>query len=173
MLTREKYWQWAHSDLLSNAERGVVAEYLVGSATGSLGEQRTEWDAWDLTTPEGIRIEVKSSGYVQSWKQEKPSTIRFSVREARGWIAATNTYNKDLERNADVYVFCIHKEKDRTIADPLQTDQWDFIVLSAEVLNRQLGQQKSVGLSTLLRIGGKVIEFSSLAEGIRSAAPNE
>jgi|GEM_PF-4375483 len=28
------YWQWAHSDLLSNLERAIVAEYLVGQALG-------------------------------------------------------------------------------------------------------------------------------------------
>jgi hypothetical protein len=29
-------WQWAYSDLVSNDIRGVVAEYLVGSALGRL-----------------------------------------------------------------------------------------------------------------------------------------
>ena len=29
-------WQWAYSDLVSNDIRGVVAEYLVGSALGCL-----------------------------------------------------------------------------------------------------------------------------------------
>lgn len=170
MLTREKYWQWAHSDLLSNAERGVVAEYLVGTATDSLGEQRTEWDAWDLTTPEGIRVEVKSSGYVQSWKQEKLSDIRFSVREAKGWMAETNTYTTDRARSADVYVFCIHKEIDKALADPLKVNQWDFIVFPVNLLNQKLGSQKTVGLSTLLGIGGELISYDSLSEAIRAAS---
>ncbi len=41
---------------------------------------RAEWDAVDLTTPDGIRIEVKSAAYIQSWHQVRESTISFRVR---------------------------------------------------------------------------------------------
>ena len=60
-LSKSSYLKWAHSDLLSNAERGVVAEFLVSKATSSLSDSRVEWDAIDVTTPQGIKIEVKAS----------------------------------------------------------------------------------------------------------------
>jgi hypothetical protein len=41
--------------------------------------------AYDLITSTGIRIEVKSSAYLQSWSQKRLSTISFSISPARYW----------------------------------------------------------------------------------------
>lgn len=60
------FWRWAHSDLMGNAERGILAEYLVACALNIPRNVRGLWDRYDLITPEGITIEVKSSGYLQS-----------------------------------------------------------------------------------------------------------
>jgi len=46
--------------------------------------------ACDVTAPSGLRIEVKTSAYVQSWKQSKLSAISFDIAPKRGWDAATN-----------------------------------------------------------------------------------
>jgi hypothetical protein len=163
------FWSWAHSDFLSNAERGVLAEFIVGKALDAIGTQRSEWDAWDLTMPNGVKIEVKASGYVQSWAQTKPSIIRFSMREAKGWIAKTNTFSDVVSRPADVYVFCIHTEVDKNIADPLDLNQWEFIVIPTKLLNEKLGAQKSVGLSTLLKIGGESVVYENLSSAVSRA----
>ena len=64
------FWQWAASDLLNNTTRGHLAEYLVGQALSAGPKSvRTEWDSFDLTTPEGVPVEVKSAAFVQSWAQ--------------------------------------------------------------------------------------------------------
>src|SRR5687767_5377816 len=42
------FWQWAASDLVSNALRGRLAEFLVAQAMGIADGVRTEWDAYDL-----------------------------------------------------------------------------------------------------------------------------
>ena len=55
------FWRWSVSDLVSNATRGRLAEYIVASALGLATGVRSEWDAFDLLTPAGLRIEVKSS----------------------------------------------------------------------------------------------------------------
>jgi hypothetical protein len=67
------FWRWASSDLVGNALRGLVAEYLVARAVGAHVSTRTEWDAVDVTTPGGIRMEVKTSGRVQTWARRKAS----------------------------------------------------------------------------------------------------
>src|SRR3954468_6951472 len=54
------FWQWSSSDLVSNALRGRIAEFLVARAHGVDREVRNEWDAYDLATPSGLLIEVKS-----------------------------------------------------------------------------------------------------------------
>ncbi len=42
------FWQWAYSDLLSNRNRALFAEFIVGTALGVLGQPRVEWDSVDL-----------------------------------------------------------------------------------------------------------------------------
>ncbi|WP_238406556.1 hypothetical protein [Rhodococcus sp. YH1] len=102
------FWAWAYSDLLGNAMRGVLAEYLVGTALGCVhGRTRLEWDAWDLRTVDGIRLEIKSAAYLQSWRQSAYSRIGFDIRPTTAWYAETNTYSSDRRRQADVYVFCL------------------------------------------------------------------
>jgi len=64
------FWKWSVSDLISNATRGRFAEFIVASALGiNMENVRDEWSAYDLISPEGIKIEVKSAAYIQSWHQ--------------------------------------------------------------------------------------------------------
>lgn len=119
------FWRWSVSDLLDNATRGVFAEFLVGTALGYLdGAVRTEWDAYDLETADGITIEVKSAAYLQTWHQDKLSQISFGIAPTLGWTALTNTYSTQRKRQADVYVFCLLDHRDKRTVDPLDTDQW-------------------------------------------------
>ena len=64
--------QWAYSDVSSNASRGILAEYIVASALGIAAATRREWDAYDLETQDGVKLEIKSASYLQSWAQAKP-----------------------------------------------------------------------------------------------------
>jgi len=60
------FWKWNVSDLLSNTTRGTLAEYIVAIAMDiDLSNIRQEWNAFDLETKEGIKIEVKSSAYLK------------------------------------------------------------------------------------------------------------
>jgi len=78
------FWRWSCSDILSNATRGVIAEYLVAQALGIATETvREEWAAWDLTARDGTRFEVKSAAYLQSWRQKRHSRISFGVLRTR------------------------------------------------------------------------------------------
>ncbi len=76
------FWRWSTSDIVSNATRGVLAEFIVAKAMGNISSSvRNEWDAYDLETNDGIKIEIKSAAYIQSWHQEKLSTIKFLVQK--------------------------------------------------------------------------------------------
>jgi len=169
-LDRSEFWQWAYADLLSNAQRGVLAEFIVGKALNCLKENRVEWDAYDLITEDGMKIEVKSAAYVQSWKQERLSDLRFDIAQKQSWFAETNTFGDKLARSADVYVFCVLAEKDRRKINPLDLRQWFFMVISSEIINDKFPNQKTVGLPTLMKVGVRQIAFEELAAEIRSAA---
>lgn len=166
------FWRWACSGTLGNAQRGVLAEYLVGLAVDGVREGiRVEWDAFDLVTPEGVTVEVKSAAYLQSWRQERESRIQFGIAETLGWTAATNTWAEALSRQADVYVFCLFTSRDRAEANPLDTRQWRFWVASTAHLNEVVGRQKTLSLNALLsRVGPEETDFAGLREAVRRAA---
>lgn len=166
------FWRWSTSTLLDNATRGILAEFLVGTALGCLGDTpRIEWDAYDLRSSEGIAVEVKSAAYLQSWRQVRPSRISFGIKPTYGWNARTDSYSPDPRRQADVYVFCLLDHHDRHTANPLDTDQWVFYVCSAHRLDDTLGSQETITLSSLLHtIGPSRATFSEVAETVRRAA---
>lgn len=146
------FWQWSSSNLLDNALRGVLAEYIVGTALNATDGVRVEWDAYDFHIPDGPRVEVKSSAYLQTWKQKAYSTISFDIAPKRTYDYETNAYSSDSLRNADVYVFCLFTHRELASANPLQLDQWEFYCINSSRLNDELGPQKRLSLSRLLAL---------------------
>ncbi len=169
-ITLLEFWQWYASDLVSNALRGVLVEFIVALALGCLEETRREWDAVDLETRDGIRVEVKSAAYLQTWKQHTRSAIRFSIGATRGWDAKTNTFADEKRRIADVYVFCLLAHRDKRTLDPLNLDQWEFYVLPTLRLDRAVGSQATIGLATLGKLGPEKVGFSAIGEAVQRAA---
>lgn len=167
-IDKNDFWNWAHSDFLSNAQRGILAEYIVGKALNCLKGKRLEWNAYDLVTNSGIKIEVKSAAYLQSWEQNKFSEIRFDIGQKKSWYTETNTFNKASERSADLYVFSVLSEKDRKKIDPLNLKQWFFMVLPTGTINIRFGKQKTVGLSTLENLGVRHLAFEEIKAAIEN-----
>ena len=157
------FWRWNGSDLASNATRGVFAEFIVASALGiDLSLPRTEWAAWDLTSPEGIRVEVKSAAYLQSWTQKEFSKINFSIRLARSWDADTGIMAENPKRSADIYVFCLLKHQVKETLNPLDIEQWEFYVLSTNELNNYKRSKTSITLTSLQRLANKSVQYEEL-----------
>ena len=92
------FWSWAHSDMISNAERGRFAEYIVSCALQSSSQYRIEWDSVDVVASNGIKVEVKSSAYLQAWSQEKFSSIQFDIAPRNpGIVLLICTVKQSLE----------------------------------------------------------------------------
>ena len=160
------FWQWSSSDLINNALRGMLAEYIVASAVSSTSSIRKQWEPYDILSPEGIRIEVKSSAYLQSWTQKHHSIIQLGIAETKGLDSKTNAYTGTKSRHSDIYVFCILANKDQNTLDPLDLDQWDFYLLKTEILNSSLVNQKSIGLSSLLKLNPVKTDYMNLRKSI-------
>ena len=167
------YWRWAHSNLIDNAERGAFAEYIVHIAMKAVEPTRVNWDKYDVKSPEGIAIEVKTSGYIQSWAQSRLSSISFSIRPTYGWDSATNTYASECTRQSDVYVFCLLVHKNQDTINPLDMTQWKFCVLPTAVLNKEVGNQKTISLSGIMKLGGKETDYNGLRDTVLSAANDD
>lgn len=164
------FWRWSASDLLSNATRGRFAEFIVANALGiPLDEVRDEWGAFDLLTPEGIKVEVKSSGYIQSWFQKKPTAISYGVPKTRAWNPDTNLQDIEARRQADVYIFALLAHLDHTTIDPLNVNQWVFFALPTAALDQRERSQHSITLKSLETLSEGSVAYGELRARVLSA----
>ena len=168
----QDFWRWSTSDILSNATRGVLAEYLVARALGIAVEEgvRDEWAAYDLTTPEGVKIEVKSAAYLQSWYQERLSRISFLVAKTRTWDPATNLLDSMPARKADVYVLALLHHQDKATVNPMDVEQWCFYVLPTSLIDARTRSQHSITLPTLEQLGVVPTAWHELRTTVAKAA---
>lgn len=162
-----EFWQWAYSDIIGNIERGHFAEYLVACALNVRQNTRVEWDKYDVLTNDDISIEVKSSGYAQTWQQKGKSKISFSIHPTRAFNSKTNAYEEEIKRQAQIYVFCVHnyEKKDEGI-NPLDMKQWDFYILPTEKLNMEVKEQKTISLQKIIKLGAEKCSYSELSASI-------
>lgn len=172
------FWAWGYSNILTNNLRGVFAEFLVATALGETRGTRTEWDAFDVLyrsagVDGGAKIEVKSSAYLQSWEQEKPSAISWGLGERYAFDPKTNDWTPEKARHADLYVFCVYTEReDRDPAKVLDLGRWEFYVVPTGVIDEELGNQKTVGLGRIKALTDSV-GYSHLRERVDEALANK
>lgn len=167
------FWSWSVSDILSNATRGRFAEFVVGTAVGLNPENlRDEWDAYDLLTDKGVKIEVKSAAYIQTWNQKKISTISFSIKSTKYWDAVTFSEDIQSKRHADIYVFCHLKHLDKATIDPLKMEQWDFYVLPTFKLDQYERSQSSITLNSLRKLTNPIV-YNKLESEINRVAEEQ
>ena len=158
-----EYWQWAYSGIVGNTERGNLAEFLVAKALAIATDVRNDWADFDLTTTDGTKIEVKSSAFVQSWKQIRVYRPRFSIKKTLPtWDYASTT----KQRYADVYVFCLLAHLDKETINPLDVAQWEFYALRTDTIERDFGDAQSISLRDL-RSRSKQYSYSELKQGVR------
>jgi hypothetical protein len=167
-ITVLSFWQWSSSELLGNALRGVLAEFIVASAIDVLEKPREEWDAYDLLSPQGLKIEIKSSSYLQSWEQTKLSKIIFGIQPTSAWESSKGR-SEVFKRQADIYIFCVLAHKDKRTVNPLDLIQWDFYILDTTVLNEKKPSQKTITLSSLKKLNPVKVKYDELRAEINKS----
>jgi hypothetical protein len=160
------FWQWSASDLLTNTNRGRLAEFIVASALGKHNKVKEEWLPYDLITDSGIKLEIKSSAYLQSWHQNKLSRIIIDISPKRSWDPSTNKLSSTLKRNSDVYIFCLQNHKNIESLDIFNISQWHFYILSTSILNDKLPNQKSISLISLQKLKPIFSTYNALKASI-------
>jgi hypothetical protein len=166
------FWRWAHSDLVVNPSRGVLAEYLVATAVGDAGAVRNGWATHDVTLPAGdghpvIRIEVRHGGYLQTWQQPAFTKVHFGRLRSWGWNRETGKLDLPPAFHADVYVFAVHTCKDPDQLDVLDLAQWDFRVLHRKTIEEY--GTKSLAWRTVQRLAPKSVPWEGLKDAAREA----
>lgn len=160
------FWQWAYSDIIGNTERGCLAEYLVALACNIDQKVRVSWDSYDLELPNGIKIEVKSSAYLQSWKQKRYSKPIFGIPKTKAWDYIENLYHEESKRQADVYVFALLSHYYNETLNPLDTSQWEFYILRTEVIDLEMKDRKQISLDKVKELNALRSSFSELKSNI-------
>ena len=167
--TLREFWQWSGSNLLGNTERGILAEYLVAKDLGLHADVQQSWLPFDLQTSSGIRVEVKSGAYIQDWMQTAYSRIVFGIRPTFAWDPKTNEFEGVRRRQSDVYVFAVLVTRDQSQIDPMDVSQWEFFVLPTKTLNQVVGDQKSITLSRVRKLGATPVPFGQISGAIERA----
>lgn len=157
--------------MVGNTARGRVAEYIVARALGLAGDGvRDEWAPYDLETASGVKIEVKSAAYVQSWHQKRLSSITFVAPRRRAWDSATNALSEEKKRHAHVYVFALLYHKEKSTIDPLDLAQWRFYVLPTATLDARTRSQHSITLASLQKLCSGGVMYPDLAGSVERCA---
>ncbi|MBN1883178.1 MAG: hypothetical protein JW885_13505 [Deltaproteobacteria bacterium] len=169
-LTLKDFWAWAYSDLLTNTVRPLYAEFLVTAALGHTDTPREEWADVDVRHDTGdgtLTVEVKSAGYLQSWRQKDYSAIIFDIGKKQGWDPHTDEYHDTPVRAADCYVFCVYEERqDKNPKHVLDVNRWSFYVIGTDDINRTFGDQKKVGLGGIQKLCPEPVRYDNLRERI-------
>lgn len=178
--TMLNFWSWAYSDLIRNVNRGAFAEFVVREAMNTQCRNapprtdfRVSMDAYDLLSPDGIRVEVKSSAYIQAWESEHPARISFRIAPAKS-LDSSGNYSADSQycRHSDVYVFCVWTAMSRE-QNILDLSLWDFYVIATKTLDQKVPNQKTITFQSLLSLQPRKVDYFGLYEAIRSEAMND
>lgn len=172
-ITMNDYWRWAYSDLADSINRSVLAEFIVASSIGAAhiddNASRSALKLYDLLSPGGYKLSVKSAAYVQSDDTEHPDHISFQIAPSRILNSAGQPrLDTPFKRNSDAYVFCIYKamEKDEY---PLDLDLWEFYVLSTSALDKEKPIQKTITLPSLLKLEPVWCDYYGIGDALQKA----
>ena len=156
------FWQWSGSGLAGNTARGILAEFIVASALGLTSGVCNDWEECDLRLPSGLRIEVKSAAYLQTWRQNAYSRITFSIHPSRAWDPKTGIMDTTAKRHSDLYVFCLLAHKEKATLNPLDLDQWEFYILPTRELDTHHPTGKTLSFSGLLKLEPRKVSYPEL-----------
>ena len=153
--TIKDFWQWSYSDLLIEKNRDDLGLFLVANALELTKMPRINWGNVDLRY-RGKKIAVRTSGYVQSWKQKRPKRVLYDISPKKGIVAKTENSRTFRNREAEIYIFCLQTEKDVKKINLIDVDQWRFYIVSTEKLDLEFHDKKRIGIRPLNKMATPV-----------------
>lgn len=151
--TLQDFWQFQFSNIYDLQEH--IAEFLVAKALGiNEPHNRNGWTLWDVDY-EGLRIEIKETGYYYSWQENG----HISKRRSWGITKAFSEYKNpksEYKRQSDVYVFCLNTGESPKDSDPLNLEHWEFYIVKTKLIDEKCGDHKSISLNRVRALTNKV-----------------
>ena len=158
------FWQWTYSDILINKNRDDLSLFLIAKALELTDMPRIDWQGCELRYRKK-KIAVKTSGYIQSWKQTKPKRVLYDIAPKKGIDAKRNDSMTFRNRESELYIFALSTEKDVKKIDILNLEQWRFYIVRTAVLDDEFETKKKIGLRALNKLATP-IHHSRLKEQI-------
>jgi hypothetical protein len=195
MPTRETIKRRANKELfdtqlMDNAIRGYWCEAMVAESLGSGCEiVGGGWNAWDIQIgedlgafPDRIRIQVKSSARLQIWNKangkQSDCTFNLTYRKKPDYHDEYHsTANcEDFGFLCDLYILCLHDERDIKKADQRDPSQWKFYLVPVAGENCYFSELELANAHTLIANGKqKTSSFmrrpETMEKGIRGRSP--
>ncbi len=147
------FWQWTYSDMLINKNRDDFALFLVAHALELTKMPRIDWGKIDLRYRKK-KIAVRTSGYIQSWRQKKPKRISFDISPKTGLDAKKEDSMTFRNREPELYIFCVLAEKDVKKINVLDLEQWQFYIVRTTDLDIHFPKNKKIGLRPIKQLAG-------------------
>lgn len=158
------FWQWSYSDILINKNREDLGLFLVAKALGLTDIPRIDWSGCELRYRKK-KIAIKTSGYIQSWKQKKAKRVLYDISPKKGIDAKKKDSLTFRNREAELYIFALATEKDVSKMDILNLEQWRFYIVRTAVLDDEFETKKKIGLRALNKLATP-IHHSKIKEQI-------
>ncbi|MDH2907924.1 MAG: hypothetical protein PXX83_07515, partial [Candidatus Nitrosotalea sp.] len=127
---------------------GMMGQYIVAWALGIDNISNDTWQSYDLLSPNGKKIEVKTTSYLQVWKQVRKPIPQFKIRKTYAFSKDTG-YSKTNDFQADIYVLCYFFENNKEIADVTNLNQWKFWVFQRTTIELLFEKRMTVRVSEL------------------------
>jgi hypothetical protein len=80
-----------------------------------------------------------------------------------------NCFDNVKKRQADVYVFCLLRHKDKKTINPLDLSQWTFYVVFTQKIEKVFPNIRSLTLSRLKKLNLIVCNFNGIQESVENA----
>ena len=159
-----EFWQSKYSNIYNMQE--VIAEFLVEKALGIDKAQNTDyWTLYDILY-RNYRIEIKQTSYYHSWNKDGivSKYRRFGITQANSNYEEKNCENK-LERQNDIYVFCLNTGNTKEESNPMNLNNWEFYIIPTSTINEICGNNKTITLNKVKKLTQKV-SYDKIKENI-------
>jgi len=167
------FWRFHYSNIYDI--QGRIAEFVVSKALDIHEPQNDQyWTLWDLTY-KGVRIEVKETSYYHSFNKEEKVSLRrsFGIPKAHGSYDPEVSGNTEFCRQNDLYIFCLNTGYTKEESYPLNLNNWEFYLVPTKVINRECGDNKTISLQRIRKMGFAPQKYSEIKSAVDSMIASE
>ncbi|MCI6189593.1 MAG: hypothetical protein MR691_06560 [Clostridium sp.] len=152
----KNFWSFQYSNLISSKIRDNISKFIVAKALNITDRKFEYFDGHDLTSKEGIPIDVRSASYITSLGEEPFKEIEFKIYK-----------NGDIKKlYGFIYVFCLLSHRTKEGLDPLDINQWEFYITTRSNLEKILNGDEKITLKKLILNDAIESEYENLYKDV-------